>query len=247
MRIVYNIRTTGDSMKKELLFKVWNLLNEKRGGSPEFIIAIGYFTGNIRHYLGPELLNSRKPNIDNWLECYYKFYDISHSENLEGYLTMALFNLCSHYSGEKNFEQLDRTLQYFNILYRKYGGEPFETLQGFIIGAVQDPNPKVMEKYLDKLRLLYTRYPSDLILPYADLLYSTYKCHADNDNVPRPKLLYEYIKKLRQLYQQYSNGARGHERLAVILINALVTSIMLFSKNFIIFIKCIMVQRLRPM
>jgi len=99
IRITYNIRITTDiddlgTLRKELLFKAWDSLNDKKGGSPEFINAIAYFTGNIRYYLGPTLLNYRKPNIDNWLECYYDFYDRSNSEQLFNYLSVKLSRIC---------------------------------------------------------------------------------------------------------------------------------------------------------
>ncbi|MPZ05698.1 MAG: AAA family ATPase [Nitrososphaeraceae archaeon] len=230
MRIAYNIRITTDAddlstLRNELLFKVWSLLNEKKGCSPEFIKAIAYFTGNISYHVGPVLLNSRKPNIENWLECFYEFYDTSHSEQLSGYLTIALLNLGFHYRKVKNFELLDSSLQYFDILYKKYRSHYYEICGGYIMGGVRHPNPKVMEKYLDKLKLLYTKYPSELDFSYGNLLNLTHKCHADNDSTPRPKLLYGYIKKLRYLYERHKS-----EKIAEILITALVNSIRIFSE-----------------
>jgi len=176
--------------------------------------------------LGPSLLNSRRPNIDNWLEYFYSIYDKSHSEKLTVWLIMALYNVCHHYINEGNFELLDRSLQYFDILYKKYRNKDYEIFQGLIIGGIRHSDLKKLEKYLDKMKLLYLKYPLELNLEYAKLLFGTYKCHAYYDIVPRPKLLYGYIKKLQLLYEKHANN-----KIAKILIAAFVLSIRLFSKH----------------
>jgi hypothetical protein len=113
-RIAHNIISATDVRKQDiresrLLYKIWDALNNDIDCSVESIKAIEYFTRTVNFYLGPELLNSRIPNIDGWMKCFDKL----NSQNSENFAIMidALIYLCYHYGFERNFSLFDSSLR----------------------------------------------------------------------------------------------------------------------------------------
>ena len=120
----------------------------------------------MRVYLGNALLNHKRPNIDNWLECFYRLYDENRSEELSMQLVMALFNVCHWFLQEGDYELFDNSLKYWDILFEKYGDKEYELFQGHILGQIVNYTtflpPRKIEKYVSKMELLYKKYPRTL-------------------------------------------------------------------------------------
>jgi hypothetical protein len=234
-RIAHNIISTTDIREQDtresrLIFKIWDALNDSIENGPEFIKAVEYFTGTVRFYFGPELINSRAPNLDKWLKCFEKIYN----QNSENFAIMrdALIYLCDHYRVERNFKLFDSSLYYLDSIIKKYKvpeDNENELIQGILIGRFlhsnHSPQPDILDGYLLKLETLYTKYPSKLNLSYARLILEAFREHLAGDIVGEPSLLYRYIEKLCELYEKHETNEIGE-----LLINAFALSIMLFSR-----------------
>lgn len=170
LRISHNIVVllSQDIKDAEKAFKIlsqtWDELNSKCGKTPEYFLAIVFFTGDLSN---TGIFDWNKINLRQWVKCYDDISERYPEERVRDSLAMGLVNSSFYYVKDApNSEKMGKFIDELRELYEKHPDKEIkEKLAMSLINAInhhgnaRDFNG--MEKYIDELRGLNKTHPEN--------------------------------------------------------------------------------------
>lgn len=233
-RILYNIIiatiTNGTSSEDvtKLLNSIWCQLSNKDGMYIEYLSSIRFLTAF------PDVLSTldlTKLNSNRWLRSYENLRNGDSSEKSKIDILVSIYNIIHFYGNSGELFEMNKVLEQFETYCQRKPDKDFDLMLGICFALACDycgnfNHLKKMDFYLDKLRILYKKYISDLYQNMASSLSGAYISHISSDDITLPRQLDNYLKEIRQICHSFPEE-RTIEKYSRVLASAIINS----SKN----------------